>query len=139
MVYTSALFVLKSVKQRMREGAINVTLYTGRIPFEATQEAYDRARLTLDPLSQFVKLQTDPQYLKNYAEYEERYMNGTFDFYDADMAAEILGKVPIEIHGETDRSLKNILRDARVSAADAHSLYLKRKPVAHIGYVLEGS
>jgi methylase of polypeptide subunit release factors len=135
---------LLSAKDKLNANGTVLTLYSGRIPFAATQSAYTDAEFDLKVRYQIIKRQTDPQYLKEYAKYEMEHLSGdTFDFYDfkrAQMILRPLGfNVPGIITGYNDSQIKELLKEAKISAVEAYQASLGGKDVAHIGYALEGS
>ncbi|MEK7138010.1 MAG: hypothetical protein AAB787_00735 [Patescibacteria group bacterium] len=134
---------LLSAKEKLNRDGLVLTLYTGRIPFEATEAAFSSAGFSIKVRYQVIKKQTDPQFLKEYATYEKEILvNDTFDFFDYYKTKKIMKSkgfdIPGIITGHSDISLKNLLKEAKISAQQAYQISSEGKEVAHIGYALEG-
>ena len=134
---------LSQAKKKLSQKGIILGLYSGRIPFEAIKEAYDRAGLQLSVIKIIVKRQQDPIYLKEYAEYEQSFLgDDTFDFYPYEEAQKILRENGVPMPGVSDFSdeeIKQALREIKISATEAHKQALAGKDVAHLGHALVGT
>jgi len=134
---------LKNVKKKMNSKNVVLGIYSGRIPLEAIKEAYKRAGLKLKIAATIVKKQQDPRYLKMYADYEKRYLEGDkFYFYKYDLAKKLMKKKSLKMPGvnyKSEKQLRKILEPAKISAREAYELSRKNLPVAHLGYALVGT
>lgn len=133
---------LLDTKQKLAPNGKILVLYSGRIPFSTIEEAYRRAGLTLEVPLSIIKKQQDPVYLKHYADYERRHLNGdTFHFYRYDQARELMRQEGYEMPGLIklpNAEIKRILAPVRISANEAYKIALTGQPVAHVGYALVG-
>ncbi|HLC50118.1 MAG TPA: hypothetical protein VJI97_01700 [Candidatus Nanoarchaeia archaeon] len=133
----SQLGFLISAKERLNDSGIIITLIGGRIPYEAIEECFARAGLEQRLLLTGFKKQSDPQFLKEYSDFEAKEKTN-FVFYDYAKAAGILEsvgvKMPDIIAGYSDKQLKKILRPAQINASQAYELSKQGKDIGHLAY-----
>lgn len=137
----SQLGFLLSAKEKLVPGGSILTLIGGRIPYYAISECFSRAGLSFKKLFISFKRQSDPQFLKQYTEYEYR-QGLAFAFYNYNIASKIiydkLGVVVPDVIGDIeDFELKNLLKPALLPAAVAYQYCLKGIAVGHIAYAFE--
>lgn len=81
--------------------------------------------------------QSDPQYLKQYADQEQNLHPEKFIFFDEERAVDILhrnGMKYPDIVSYPEERLREMLRTAQVDAWQAYKLFQDGKHVAHIAY-----
>ena len=137
----SQLGFLLSAKEKLQKGGVVVTLIGGRVPYGVIDELFHRAGFTYAELYCSFKLQSDPIFLKEYADYEKK-AKIAFCFYDYEKAAQILKNtlnivIPDIITGKTGEELKALLADAQMNAAQAYENALNKKPVGHLAHAFE--
>ena len=137
----SQLGFLLSAKEKLTPKGSILTFIGGRVPYYAIEECFKRAGLSHRKLFTSFKRQSDPQFFKQYAEYELRH-NVDFAFYDYKLGKEIIQSklgllIPEVIAGFEDDELKVLLAPALLSARQAYENHLKGLPVAHIAYAFE--
>lgn len=133
---------LCGAKEKLSENGVILGLYSGRVPFHAISEAYDRAGLQLGVPFSIVKKQQDPQFLQQYARYEKEHLgHDSFDFYDYGKAEEILCDYGLEmgVLKTPHHQLKQLLMPAKISANQAYEKSKHGQSVAHIGHALLGT
>ena len=114
----------------------------GRIPYEIIEECFERAGLEQRLLLTGFKKQSDPKFLKEYADYESKERpsdeNFGFVFYDYGKAVEMLKCVGIQapdiVTGYRDKQLKEILKPAQITAKQAYELNQHGKDIGHLAY-----
>lgn len=134
----SQLGFLLSAKEKLNKNGFIVTLIGGRIPYAVIQECFKAAGLKSRQLYCSFMNQSDPEFLKQYAEYEKN-NNLNFTFYDYEKASQIILKefviqVPDIIDSSNDNELKALLSDAEINAGKAWSQSKKGFKAGHIAY-----
>ncbi len=137
----SQLGFLLSAKEKLNPGGTLLTLIGGRVSYYAITECFQRAKLRYRKLFTSIKRQSDPQFLKQYAEVEVR-EDIVFAFYDYKKAAEIIRDalniaIPEVITHMDDEELKALLAPALLSAKEAYEQSLNGQSVAHIAHAFE--
>lgn len=142
----SQLGFLLTAKEKMNPNGTILTFIGGRIPFEVTDECFKRAGLEYHVLFRSFKYQSEPMFLKQYAEVEKN-ENVSFAFYEYNKASELLRRelgieVPEIIPGNANQTLpeeelKKILEPALVNANGAYQRYLQGRTVGHLAYAFE--
>jgi hypothetical protein len=140
----SQLGFLQSAKQKLSNNGSIVTLIGGRVPFSTIEQCFDRAELEHRMIASIVKRQADPEFLKEYAEYERKmeslFGSEPFTFYDEQHAIRLLKSRNIsygQITQCSDDELKLLLQSARITAQKAYQMHLAGMNVSHIGYAFE--
>lgn len=136
----SQLGFLLSAKKHLNLGGSIVTLLGGRVPYEIITETFARAGLRFKERYCAFKVQADPQFLRDYADYERTH-GVEFCFYDYAAASAIIKRerritVPDVIPLKGDE-LKMLIKTARLNAADAYAYALQEKAVGHLAFAFE--
>ena len=137
----SQLGFLLSAKDKLSPTGFLVTLIGGRIPTSVIDECFARAGFKDQRTCIAFMSQSDPQFLKQYAIHEK--VHGiSFSFYDYGKAATLLKlatgvSVPDVLNGCEEMEVRNILKDAEITAVQAYDFYNKGKDVGHLAYVFE--
>jgi len=139
----SQLGFLLSAKEKLNADGVIVTLIGGRIPYNVIDELFKKSGFQYKELYCSFKLQSDPTFLKEYADYETA-KNVEFCFYDYEKAAKILKDnlgitIPDVIKGKTGEELKEILSPAQINAVQAYNSALNKKPVGHLAHAFEAT
>ncbi len=139
----SQLGFLLSAKEKLNPSGTIITLIGGRIPYPIISECFERAGLKFKELFCAFKRQSDPEFLKDYSEYEKR-EDVEFCFYDYEKAAAILKsqlsvEVPDIIKGKTGEELKTMLKAAQINAVQAYDLAMQNKFVGHLAHAFEAT
>ncbi len=132
---------LKGAYEVLRRGGSVITLMGGRVPIGLVSHLFCEAGLKLMPeFSVGFKEQTQPEqdYL-GYAALEEKY-GIEFDFYEFEDAMEILRRNKVsnptfELSGE---EIKDLLKETRVTATEALSLFKKGVRCGHTVHMFRG-
>lgn len=137
----SQLGFLISAKQKLASSGSIITLIGGRVPDSVVEKCFQRAGLRFERLLMSFMLQSDAQFLKEYAEYEDKTKGVQFEFYNSQQAHRLLEiyNVPVrgKIVGLEPEQLRDILYDARISASEAFSHYQQGKSVGHLAFAYE--
>ncbi len=139
----SQLGFLLSAKEKLHQNGLIITLLGGRVPNEAIKEVFQRAGLKYRELYCAFKIQTDPEFLEQYAKYEAS-EQVQFLFYDYEKAAKIIKdklsiEVPDIIKNYSGEQLKEMLKDVRLNANEAYTFAREGKPVGHIAFAFEAT
>ena len=137
----SQLGFLQTAREKLASGGSILTFIGGRVPYYTIEECFKRAGLAFRKLFTTFKRQSDPQFLKQYSEYEAK-QGMKFIFYDYKLAQEIIIEklnivTPEVITGLEDDELKALLVPALLSATQAFEYYLKGMTVGHIAHAFE--
>lgn len=137
----SQLGFLITAKEKLAPSGSIITLIGGRVPAYAIDECFRRAGLVYRKLSCTFKRQSDAQFLKQYAEYEQT-AGVSFAFYDYAKASDILRDtlgvtVPELLPVKDDIQLKELLAPALLSAQEAYQASQSGKVIGHIAYAFE--
>lgn len=137
----SQLGFLLSAKKKLNMNGIIITLLGGRVPQSALTELFKRAGLKHKELYCAFKLQSDPQFLKQYAEYEKT-ENVQFDFYDYPKAAKILRerlktKVPDIVQNCSGEELKKLIISTHLNAKEAYQMAKKGRKIGHLAFAFK--
>ncbi|MBI5798593.1 MAG: hypothetical protein HZB10_01535 [Candidatus Yonathbacteria bacterium] len=137
----SQLGFLLSAKEKLNLDGTLLTLIGGRVPYYAITECFQRAGLGYRKLFTSIKRQSDPQFLKQYAEVEVK-EDVVFAFYDYKKAAEIIQgalniAIPELIPHMDDEELKALLVPALLSAKEAYEQSRNGRAIAHIAHAFE--
>ncbi len=134
----SQLGFLRSAKEKLLPGGSLVTLIGGRVPTSAIAECFRRAGLAYERTDIVFMMQSDAQFLEQYAIYEKE--NGIeFSFYKYEQATALLKErtgidVPGTVDGYDEPTIREIIRSAEINAEEAYSLVNEDKRVGHLAY-----
>jgi hypothetical protein len=138
----SQLGFLLSAKRKLHPGGSIVTLLGGRVPYDVLVELGRRAGLDLRERYCAFKKQSDAQFIREYAMYEQTH-GVSFCFYDYRRASEIIRNqlhvsVPdiVPLRGD---QLKPLIDTARLTARDALALASEGQSVGHIAFSFEAA
>ena len=136
----SQLGFLLSAKKQLNLGGSIVTLLGGRVPYDIITETFERAGLTFKERYCAFKVQADPQFLKDYADYERTH-GVEFCFYDYAVASAIIARelgvtVPDVVPLQGD-ALKTIIAETQLNAVEAYACAQQNKPVGHLAFAFE--
>ncbi len=134
---------LLSAKEKLKENGRLITLIGGRVPTEAIDECFKRAGFKYEKsLVAFIR-QSDPEFLKEYSDFEQNDENTEFIFYNYKKAKELLSKkgiaIPEVINTLSEEDLKGLLKEAQIGAKQAYQLYKEGKDVGHLAYAFEAT
>jgi hypothetical protein len=132
---------LRGAYEVLRKGGSVVTLLGGRFPLNLTDELFKRCGLELMPeFSVGFKYQTQPEIdYVGYHEIEKRY-GIEFDFFRYEEALGILkgNKILNPTFKHSGQEIKDMLRNARVSAGEALELHKKGIRCGHTVHLFRG-
>lgn len=136
----SQLGFLLSAKERLRPNGSIVTLIGGRVPYDVIRTVFERARLRFRERLCAFKKQSDPEFLREYADYERR-MGTDFFFYDFLHASKIIEEalhcsMPDCVPLSGDK-LTTLLTKARLNAREAYAHVRTGADVGHIAFAFE--
>jgi hypothetical protein len=138
----SQLGFLLSAKEKLNPGGSIITLLGGRVPRRTIDECFMRAGLQHKELFHGLKRQSDPEYLREYAEHE-RAIGEPFVFYNEQLAKTLLAKrglsYPRVYEKDSDAMIRSQIEPAQINAQQAYDLHRKGKHVAHITYAFEAT
>ncbi len=137
----SQLGFLLSAKEKLNKNGVIITLLGGRVPSKALNNLFERAGLKYRELYCAFKIQSDPQFLKQYAKYEEK-EKVRFFFYNYKKAAKLIKdklevEVPNVIRGYSGDQLKELLHETYLNANEAYALAKRGEKVGHIAFAFE--
>ncbi len=137
----SQLGFLESAKEKLEPNGRVITLLGGRVPREALNEVFRRAGFEAKELNCAFKVQADPEFLAQYAAYEEK-MGAQFFFYDYERACQIIKEkfglaMPDVVSDHSGEELQEAISSTRLTAAEAYAFSLEHKPVGHLAFSFE--
>lgn len=136
----SQLGFLLSAKSKLLPGGSIVTLIGERVPSDVIAEVFSRAGLRYRERFCAFKKQSDPEFLKEYAEYEVR-KDVAFTFYDFNGASDM-----IRLHYGIDMpdtlpvsgdALRSLIEPTRLTAVEAYKHAQHGEVVGHIALAFE--
>ena len=136
----SQLGFLLSAAEKLNPAGKIITLIGGRVPYEVIEMVFARAGLGFKQGVCAFKKQSDPQFIKEYADLEKK-VGVTFDFYEYSGAETVIRDVfnvvvPDVIPAEGE-NLKQCIKGNHLSATQAYEVAKKGGTVGHIAYAWE--
>lgn len=136
----SQLGFLTSAMRKLNPGGSIITLLGGRVPTDVIAKVFSRAGLRYRERYCAFKKQSDPEFLREYAEHEVR-TKRQFFFYDFQQAESIIRHeygidMPdiLPVSGDTLRSL---IHPARLTAVQAYERAQRGNLIGHIAFAFE--